>query len=82
MTRLDDFLGPLHEGVWEVVVPKDTVTEPPDTGWKKSGINVPSPGTLASYRKGRYHVHETKTEWRVLRPTPCCTSWTMPRSSS
>lgn len=65
MTRLDDFLGPLHEGVWEVVVPKDAVTEPLDTGWKKSGINVPSPGTIASYRKARYHVHETKTEWRV-----------------
>ena len=65
MTRLDDFLGPLHEGVWEVVVPKDRVTEPLDTGWKKSGINVPSPGTMASYRKARYHVHETKTEWRV-----------------
>jgi uncharacterized membrane protein HdeD (DUF308 family) len=65
VTKLDDFLGPLHEGVWEVVVPKDTVSEPLDTGWKKSGINVPSPGTLASYRKARYHVHETKTEWRV-----------------
>lgn len=65
MTRLDDFLQPLHEGVWEVVVPKDQVTESPDAGWKRSKINVPSPGTIASYRKGRFHVHETKTEWRV-----------------
>jgi hypothetical protein len=65
VTRLDDFLAPLHEGVWEVVVPKDTVTEPLDSGWKKSEINVPSPGTIASYRKARYHVHETKTGWRV-----------------
>lgn len=65
MTKLDDFLEPLGQGVWEVVIPKDLVTEPPDTGWEKSAINVPSPGTLASYRKARFHVHETKTEWRV-----------------
>ena len=65
MTRLDDFLEPLNEGIWEVVIPKGEVTEPPDTGWLKSAINVPSPGTIASYRKGRFHVHETKTEWRV-----------------
>lgn len=65
MTRLDDFLGPLQEGIWEVVVPKEEVTEPLDPGWKKSRINVPSPGTIASYRKGRFHVHETRDEWRV-----------------
>ena len=65
MTGLDDFLEPLNQGIWEVVIPKDTVTEPLDTGWRKSAINVPSPGTIASYRKGRFHVHETKTEWRV-----------------
>lgn len=65
MTKLDDFLEPLHQGVWEVALLKDTVTESLDTGWKKSGINVPSFGTIASYRKGRFHVHETKTEWRV-----------------
>lgn len=65
MTTLDDYLEPLHQGIWEVAVPKDTVTDPLDSGWKKSGINVPSPGTIASYRKGRFHVHETKTEWRV-----------------
>jgi uncharacterized membrane protein HdeD (DUF308 family) len=65
VTRLDDFLKPLHEGVWEVVIDKTTVTEPLDSGWKRSTINVPSPGTIASYRKGTYHVHETLTEWRV-----------------
>jgi uncharacterized membrane protein HdeD (DUF308 family) len=65
MTRLDDFLRPLHEGVWEVVVDKGSVTEPLDTGWKRSTINVPSPDMIASYRKGTYHVHETPTEWRV-----------------
>ncbi len=65
MTGLDDFLEPLNRGVWEVIVPKETVTEPLDGGWKRSAINVPSPGTLASFRKGRYHVHETGTEWRV-----------------
>jgi uncharacterized membrane protein HdeD (DUF308 family) len=65
LTRLDDFLEPLSQGIWEVVIPKDTVTEPPDSGWHTSAINIPSPGTIASYRKGRFHVHETKTEWRV-----------------
>lgn len=65
MTKLDDFLEPLSQGIWEVIVPKDTVTDPLDPGWRKSAINVPSPGTIASYRKGRFHVHETKTEWRV-----------------
>jgi len=65
LPRLDDFLQPLSEGVWEVAVPKDSVTEPLDEGWIKSDINVPSPGTVASYRKGRYHVHEMKDEWRV-----------------
>jgi len=65
LTRLDDFLEPLSRGVWEVAVPKDEVDEPLDPGWMKSAVNVPSPGTIASYRKGRFHVHETKTEWRV-----------------
>ena len=65
MTRLDDFLSPLHHGVWEVVVKKSSVTEPLDADWKRSTINIPSPGTIASFRKGQYHVHETRTEWRV-----------------
>jgi uncharacterized membrane protein HdeD (DUF308 family) len=65
LTKLDEFLEPLNQGIWEVVIPKDTVTEPLDTGWRTSAINVPSPGTIASYRKGRFHVHETKNEWRV-----------------
>lgn len=62
---LDEFLRPLHEGVWEVIVPKESVTEPLDPGWKKSRINIPSPGTVACYRKGQYHVHEQQTEWHV-----------------
>lgn len=65
VTKLDDFLSPLYHGVWEVVVEKSSVTEPLDAGWMKSAINVPSPGTIASFRKGQYHVHETRTEWRV-----------------
>jgi uncharacterized membrane protein HdeD (DUF308 family) len=55
----------LHQGVWEVVVPKKSVDGPLDSNWTKSPINVPSPGTIASYRNGHYHVHETATEWRV-----------------
>lgn len=65
MARLDDFLGPLEEGVFEVVVHKSEVTEPLDEGWETSKINLPSPGTIASHRKGEYHVHETKNDWRV-----------------
>ncbi len=65
MTRLDEYLEPLHQGVWEVAVAKDSVTEPLDESWAKSALNLPTPGTIASYRKGQYHVHETATEWRV-----------------
>ena len=65
MSSLDEFLGPLHHGVWEVEIPKESVTEPLDQGWEVSRINIPSPGTIASYRKGKYHVHETATQWRV-----------------
>jgi uncharacterized membrane protein HdeD (DUF308 family) len=65
VTKLDEYLGPLDHGIWEVVIPKESVTEPLDDEWVKSPINVPSPGTIASYRKGRYHVHEQATEWRV-----------------
>jgi uncharacterized membrane protein HdeD (DUF308 family) len=65
MAKLDDFLEPLHQGVLEVPVPKESVTEPLDAGWVKSAINMPSPGMVASYRKGQYHVHETATEWKV-----------------
>lgn len=65
VTTLDEYLGPLHDGVWEVIVPKESVTDPLDPGWERSAINVPSPGTIASYRKGQYHAHETATEWQV-----------------
>ncbi|MCP1714393.1 uncharacterized membrane protein HdeD (DUF308 family) [Methanocalculus alkaliphilus] len=65
MQRIEDLLGPLHEGVWEVVIPKDSVQRLPDTRWTRSRINVPTPGTIASYRSGQYHLHETATEYRV-----------------
>jgi uncharacterized membrane protein HdeD (DUF308 family) len=65
VTRLDDLLEPLSQGVWEVVIPREAVDESLDTGWVRSHINVPSPGTIASFRKGRFHAHETRTEWRV-----------------
>ena len=44
---------------------KKSVTVPLGADWKKSAINVPSPGTIASYRKGQYHIHETADEWKV-----------------
>ncbi len=65
MTRLDDYLQPLHQGVGEISVTKEEVTEPLDEGWVKSEINLPSPGVIASYRKGTYHVHETENKWKV-----------------
>lgn len=65
MPQLEDFLGPLDDGVWEVSVTKESVTESLGPSWKRSELNVPSPGTLASFRKGRYHVHETENEWKV-----------------
>ena len=48
-----------------MIVPKESVTEPLDAGWVKSPINVPNPGTIASYRKGQFHVHEQQAEWHV-----------------
>lgn len=65
MSPIEDFLHPLHEGIWEVVIPRDQVTEPLGQGWERSQINVPTPGTIASYRCGQYHLHETKSEFRV-----------------
>jgi len=65
MPPLTEYLGPLHQGVWEVIVPHESVTEPLEPTWKRSAINVPSPGTLASYRKGQYHAHETEQDYRV-----------------
>lgn len=62
---LDGFLGPLHEGVWEVTIAKNQVTEPLDHGWERSFLNIPTPGTVASYRKGHYHVHETEHAYNV-----------------
>ncbi|WP_292519454.1 HdeD family acid-resistance protein [Methanoculleus sp.] len=65
MSTLESYLDALHQGVFQVVVPKALVTEPLEPAWKRSAINVPSPGTIASYRKGQYHAHETATEYRV-----------------
>ncbi|MBR1369027.1 hypothetical protein RJ53_05735 [Methanocalculus chunghsingensis] len=65
MQRIEKLLGPLHEGVWEVVIPKDEVERLPDSQWVRSRINIPTPGTIASYRNGQYHLHETATEYRV-----------------
>ena len=65
MSELEDFLAPLHQGVWEVIVLKEDVTEPLGKDWVKSQFNLPSPGTIASYRKCNYHCHETATDYRV-----------------
>ncbi len=65
MSSIEDFLHPLFEGIWEVTISRDQVTEPLGEGWIKSKINVPTPGTIASYRCGQYHLHETKTEFKV-----------------
>lgn len=41
------------------------MTEPLDPGWERSLLNIPTPGTVASYRKGHYHVHETEHAYSV-----------------
>lgn len=65
MPEIEDFLQPLEEGVWEVSVPLNLVTDPLGNDWIKSQINVPTPGTIASYRKGQFHLHETQSEYKV-----------------
>lgn len=65
MGSIEDYLQPLDEGVWEVTIPRDLITEPPGGGWVISPINVPTPGTIASYRKGQYHMHETTSDFKV-----------------
>jgi len=65
LSTLESYLDALHQGVFQVVVPKAVVTEPLGPDWKRSSINVPSPDTIASYRKGQYHAHETVSEYRV-----------------
>ncbi len=65
MSTLESFLDALHQGVYQVIVPKAVVTEPLEPDWKRSAINVPSPDTIASYRRGQYHAHETLSEYRV-----------------
>jgi uncharacterized membrane protein HdeD (DUF308 family) len=65
MPSIEDYLQPLHEGIWEVMIPRSQVTEPLGEGWVPSQINIPTPGTIASYRKGQYHMHVTRTDLRV-----------------
>ncbi len=65
MPSIDSYLSPLHQGIWEVIIPRDQVSEPLDNEWILSKINVPTPGCIASYRKGKYHLHETRDAWRV-----------------
>lgn len=65
MTVIEDFLHPLHEGIWEVTIPRNLVSEPLGSGWVRSRINIPTPGTIDSYRCGQYHLHETSTEFKV-----------------
>lgn len=65
MSDIYEYLSALHQGIWEVVIPKDLLTVPLGPEWKFSPINVPSQDTIASYRNGQYHLHETKDEYRV-----------------
>ncbi|RQD82769.1 MAG: hypothetical protein D5R96_03910, partial [Methanocalculus sp. MSAO_Arc2] len=48
-----------------MVVGKTEVQAPLSEKWVLSRLNIPSPGTIASYRYGQYHLHETATECRV-----------------
>ena len=48
-----------------MAIPRDEVTLPLGEEWRVSPINVPTPGVIASYRKGQYHLHEMRDEFRV-----------------
>lgn len=65
MAEIYDYLTPLHQGIWEVVIPKEDLTSPLGSEWKQSPINVPTPGTIASFRNGQYHLHETTDSYRI-----------------
>lgn len=65
MSDIYDYLSALHQGIFEVVIPKSLVTDPLGPEWKFSPINVPSAETIASYRNGQYHLHETESQYRV-----------------
>ncbi len=65
MMRLDDFLDPLFEGRREVIVSKSELPDHPGPGWTESTMSVPTPGMIASYRKGPIHVREFSNEYRA-----------------
>lgn len=65
MSDIYEYLSALHQGIWEVVIPKDLLPAPLGPEWKFSPINLPSRETIASYRNGQYHLHETKEDYRV-----------------
>ena len=65
MPDIYEYLSALHQGIWEVVIPKNLLTEPLGPEWKFSAINVPTHGTIANYRNGQYHLRETKDEYKV-----------------
>ncbi|MFH0967253.1 MAG: DUF308 domain-containing protein [Methanobacteriota archaeon] len=65
MTSIMEHLYPLNQGVWEVTIPKGEIPLAIGSEWERSIINIPTPGTIASYRNGQYHLHETKTHYKV-----------------
>lgn len=65
MLDIYDYLSALHQGTWEVIIPKKDLTVPLGPEWKQSPINVPTPGTIASFRNGQYHLHETGDSYRI-----------------
>lgn len=65
MSDIYDYLSALHQGIWEVIIPKEELSAPLGPEWKKSPINVPTHGTIASFRNGQYHLHETDDSFRI-----------------
>ena len=65
MSDIYDYLSALHQGTWEVIIPKEDLAVPLGPEWKRSPINVPTPGTIASFRNGQYHLHETADSYRI-----------------
>jgi uncharacterized membrane protein HdeD (DUF308 family) len=64
MPSIEDFTGPLFQGVREVMIPKDKVTSL-STGWYSSKYNIPHKGSKGAWRFGRLHAHDMGDHWAV-----------------
>lgn len=64
MPSIEDFTGPLFQGVREVMIPKDQITAL-SPGWYSSKYNIPHKGSKGAWRFGRLHAHDMGDHWAV-----------------